>query len=309
MAQYTKNTRRVVCLLHCSITYVIKKIMRDVVTNARVTAHVKQIIDAEDGAASSLLQYCFDHDRTYCRIGRNTDNDVRLDNSLLPLHASRYHAILIRNSVNGHQVYTLRDMESTNGTYIGDELIPCGEQRQLHHGAVLSFGGCEYVANGDAVQINPYRFVFYECDASPTTLETARNRKRKRVTIEKGAIIHDEVREELRCAICMNDVVDAHILCCSHSFCGACIFRWYDLRRERKSCPVCRTPMAREPTRNVPLNTLMHATIARDMSQSERNAWEKRLADSVSVRQMRTLDKETEPLSVAGGFLSVLGFR
>ena len=39
------------------------------------------------------------------------------------------------------------------------------------------------------------------------------------------------VMEDLRCAICYEPMVNAHVLTCSHSFCGPCIFQWLDKAR------------------------------------------------------------------------------
>ncbi|KAK3265336.1 hypothetical protein CYMTET_25972 [Cymbomonas tetramitiformis] len=36
------------------------------------------------------------------------------------------------------------------------------------------------------------------------------------------------VEEEMYCVICTEPMVNAHLLPCSHSFCGECIFEWYD---------------------------------------------------------------------------------
>jgi hypothetical protein len=52
-----------------------------------------------------------------------------------------------------------------------------------------------------------------------------------------GGELRDAVRgvmEDLRCAICYDPMVNAHVLSCSHSFCGGCIFQW--LEKVRRAC-------------------------------------------------------------------------
>jgi hypothetical protein len=46
--------------------------------------------------------------------------------------------------------------------------------------------------------------------------------------------------EELTCIICSELIYQAVVLDCSHSFCRACVNRWFVKNKKRNPCPVCR---------------------------------------------------------------------
>ncbi|MFP4364088.1 MAG: FHA domain-containing protein [Spirochaetia bacterium] len=68
-------------------------------------------------------------------IGRNAENDIPLSDPL----ASRIHASV--EIMNG--IYYLRDMDSTNGTYINGNPLKKGETRKLQRGDVIKIGNTE----------------------------------------------------------------------------------------------------------------------------------------------------------------------
>lgn len=65
-------------------------------------------------------------------IGRAPENSVVIDNKL----ASRHHAVIqkIKNE------YFLKDLQSTNGTYLNGERIPVGKYVKLSRNDTISIG-------------------------------------------------------------------------------------------------------------------------------------------------------------------------
>ncbi len=70
-------------------------------------------------------------------IGRESDNDVIVDNKL----ASRHHALIqkIKNA------YFIRDEESTNGTFVNGIRIPAGKYVKLTPGDKITIGNMNLV--------------------------------------------------------------------------------------------------------------------------------------------------------------------
>ncbi len=75
------------------------------------------------------------NDKNQVHIGRDANNDIALPAPTV----SRYHAIVERVG----QRYRVRDLESSNGTYVNDQRIT----------------GETWLKAGDAIRIGPYRFV------------------------------------------------------------------------------------------------------------------------------------------------------
>src|SRR5579864_645048 len=90
------------------------------------------------------LDFALDPQIGVVRLGRATDNDVVVDSQ----RVSRYHAQL-RWVESCWLVY---DLESTNGTWVGDRRIAAGQPLALDGGARLRLGDYELVvrANGAA---------------------------------------------------------------------------------------------------------------------------------------------------------------
>lgn len=65
-------------------------------------------------------------------IGRSTDNDVVIDNKL----ASRHHAVIQKIKDD----YYIKDLESTNGTFLNGEAIPKDKYVKLGHQDTISIG-------------------------------------------------------------------------------------------------------------------------------------------------------------------------
>ena len=70
-------------------------------------------------------------------IGRESDNDVIVDNKL----ASRHHALIqkIKNA------YFIKDEESTNGTFVNGIRIPAGKYVKLNPGDKITIGNMSLV--------------------------------------------------------------------------------------------------------------------------------------------------------------------
>ena len=65
-------------------------------------------------------------------IGRETSNDVVIDNKL----ASRHHAIIQKIKDD----YFLKDMGSTNGTFLNGEKVPADKYVKLGHNDTITIG-------------------------------------------------------------------------------------------------------------------------------------------------------------------------
>ncbi|XP_076028124.1 nuclear factor 7, brain-like [Genypterus blacodes] len=62
------------------------------------------------------------------------------------------------------------------------------------------------------------------------------------------------LEEDLCCPVCREIFKDPVLLSCSHSFCKACVQRWW---REKSQCPVCKErPLQSDPPRNLALRNL-----------------------------------------------------
>ncbi len=72
-------------------------------------------------------------------IGRDSDNDVVVDNKL----ASRHHALIqkIKNA------YFIRDEQSTNGTFVNGVRIPSGKYVKLNPGDKVTIGNMNLVVS------------------------------------------------------------------------------------------------------------------------------------------------------------------
>lgn len=66
--------------------------------------------------------------------------------------------------------------------------------------------------------------------------------------------------KELSCPVCQDYFKDPVLLPCSHSFCNACVLRWWATERTRE-CPVCKTLSSTNapPPRNLVLKNLCEA--------------------------------------------------
>lgn len=71
------------------------------------------------------------------RIGRDSDNDVIIDNKL----ASRHHALIQKIK----DAYFIKDEESTNGTFVNGVKIPAGKYVKLNKDDKITIGNMTLV--------------------------------------------------------------------------------------------------------------------------------------------------------------------
>lgn len=74
---------------------------------------------------------------TKIKIGRESDNDVVVENKL----ASRHHAVIQKIK----DAYFIKDDNSTNGTYINDVRIPSDKYVKLNSGDKITIGNMTLV--------------------------------------------------------------------------------------------------------------------------------------------------------------------
>uniref|UniRef100_A0A3Q2QI16 Uncharacterized protein n=1 Tax=Fundulus heteroclitus TaxID=8078 RepID=A0A3Q2QI16_FUNHE len=73
----------------------------------------------------------------------------------------------------------------------------------------------------------------------------------------------------LCCPVCHDVYRDPVLLSCSHSFCAACLRRWWR-RREALQCPVCKRVSGRKrPPRNLALKNLCEAFLLEQEQRAE----------------------------------------
>src|SRR5574344_408436 len=109
-----------------------------IATDSPVGRHLDAI--SEGNQASYLV---FNKKRielvTMITIGRESDNDIVVDNKL----ASRHHAVIqkIRDA------YFLKDHDSTNGTYLNGQMIPKDKYVKLNRGDKITVGTASRVVS------------------------------------------------------------------------------------------------------------------------------------------------------------------
>lgn len=77
-----------------------------------------KLIQIKDGSAGIV----FPIQKRQTTLGRDESNDICLNDSLV----SKYHAVIeitVNQELNGAYEYILQDLESTNNTYVNDQLI------------------------------------------------------------------------------------------------------------------------------------------------------------------------------------------
>lgn len=97
-----------------------------------------KLIQIKDGSAGVV----FPIQKAKVTLGRDESNDICLNDSLV----SKFHAVIeitVNNKKNGVYEYILQDLESTNNTYVNDQLI------NLHR-----------LSEGDRIRIGTNNFTF-----------------------------------------------------------------------------------------------------------------------------------------------------
>jgi len=92
---------------------------------------VAVIIQTVDGVVANR----FNIDKNGLRFGRTSDNQVQIDD----IAVSNNHAeITLEINEEGKDIFILRDMGSTNGTFINEQIII--DRLQLYHGDSIRVG-------------------------------------------------------------------------------------------------------------------------------------------------------------------------
>ncbi|KAK3240120.1 hypothetical protein CYMTET_12560 [Cymbomonas tetramitiformis] len=253
--------------------------------NDESTAYLEQLPDCEPERPALLMDNIQLHTifntqndgEKVVRIGRHPANDVVLESVRLALILSAFHCrIELQIQQDGEHRYTLTDMGATNGCYVKSVMIPKNGSRILEDGDAVSLGGPRNVRRGDLVYRNPFCFRFL---LAPEPLPPSPSM--------------EVLLEDLICAVCREGIVDAHILPCSHSFCGACIWTW---RRRNSTCPDCRANFY-QPIRNPHLENFIDLKMMEILTPEEAEQRTKRKAECVQerTRMKRTrINKEVE---------------
>jgi hypothetical protein len=177
-------------------------------------------------------------------IGRHPRSNVRLLLSQDPERVSPVHANI---TLNAEGVHVLRDIDSLNGTYINDCLVPQTPGQELKHGDIVSFSGPRCTEYGINVgKPNPLIFEYRQplnldawkremLDAWKAHRPVKHNKRHREAADSPVPWIDDDVC----CAICTEVFVDPYLFNgCGHTFCYTCITKW--LSERSKCCPICR---------------------------------------------------------------------
>lgn len=104
-----------------------------------------RLVQLVDGAAASTFVF----DSNTLSIGRGPDNDIQLDDDL---SVSIEHAIIERVGDAEISEFHIRDLQSTNGTFVNEELVSL---RRLHSRDVIRIGWSHFVFNDDRPALKP----------------------------------------------------------------------------------------------------------------------------------------------------------
>jgi pSer/pThr/pTyr-binding forkhead associated (FHA) protein len=146
------------------------------------------------------------------RVGRNSDNDFQIQH---PTISSVHCELVLQDSG-----VILRDLESTNGTFVNDERV---REVQLAAGQIVRLGDVELLVESTDATIAIPKFANPELPAPP-------------VVSKDGAIM---------CSRHPHASVTHHCMTCKETMCDACVHR---LRRKGSKkmlmlCPICSGPV------------------------------------------------------------------
>ena len=118
-------------------------------------------------------------------IGRQFGHvDVAMDCTSIPLLLSRRHAAL---TCDGTAHY-VKDLATTNGTFVNGKRIPSKEEVKLSPGDVVAFGGPRYVARDAGRLQNPFRFRYVRLEQREVSEVSGRGCKRMRLSQDEDGI-------------------------------------------------------------------------------------------------------------------------
>ena len=93
------------------------------------------IIQTVDG----VIVNRFDIDKTGLSFGRAASNQVQIDDTAV---STNHAEIVIEESDEGKQVYVIRDIGSTNGTFLNEQKV---ERQPLRHKDIIRVGWNNFV--------------------------------------------------------------------------------------------------------------------------------------------------------------------
>lgn len=239
------------------------------------------------------------YDERIWRIGRHPTNDLVLNDARIPLLASRFHARVTR--APDEQTLWIETTSTTNGTYINN--VPLRHMCILRHGDIVTFGGPCNVSRDGRVMRNPFRFAFVAPVPiiPPTPPVPVQNRGVKRRREEElpqtptqpaddeRAVQLTAIKNEVECPICQELFLNPQTLgACGHVFCAPCISIWIRQKGSRAKCPVCRTPVAGQPTPACVLQNLIVHTIEPLLNDTERLERAQRQQEWTSAQTRRS---------------------
>jgi len=108
-------------------------------------------------------------------IGRQVGTvDVAMDCASIPLLLSRRHAAVTCDGI----AHYVKDLGTTNGTFVNGQRIPCKEDVVLKPGDVVAFGGPRYVARDKGRLQNPFRYRYVRLEQREASEGSGRKRLR-----------------------------------------------------------------------------------------------------------------------------------
>ena len=93
------------------------------------------IIQTVDG----VIVNRFDIDKAGLTIGRAASNQVQIDDSAV---STNHAEILVEDNGEGRQVFVIRDIDSTNGTFLNEQKV---QRQPLHHKDIIRVGWNNFV--------------------------------------------------------------------------------------------------------------------------------------------------------------------
>lgn len=254
-------------------------------------------------------------DKDEVTFGRLPTCTVVLDSSRAPQMISRVHGAVRRVREEGQEAWLLKDNGSVNGILVNGEPISKSADYSLQPGDVINFGRKMSPPEFEYVFEAPHAMAAAAAAAAAPEVEEAahaeemfQEQMRKVEELQKqleaereqcaekeaamqrqktrSAINVADLHSELACSVCQDWLVHAATIECSHTFCWRCIDKW--LLQKKFECPVCRTPVVREPVRTRAVEAIVTKTVEK-LPQQQKDEYAERVsaADAAHGRAKR----------------------